>query len=842
MACRRDGRWRRRRGAIAGLAIASLASLAGCGDSAESGPPSGPAGAVPADDPSVNSNSNPDSTMNQHASGHGSGDGDRTPNRLVDETSPYLLQHAWNPVDWRPWGPEAFEEARRRDVPIIVSIGYSTCYWCHVMERESFEDPAVAEIMNRDFVCIKVDREQRPDVDEIHMAACQIYTQATEGRPSGGWPLNAFLNPDNLEPFLVGTYFPPEPAYGRPSFKQLLQNVASAWASQREEIAAQAGRIAALVREQLSARVDPTPLDPGLAARTAAGLLQFHDAEQGGFGGAPKFPQPVYLELLLEVGGDSPELRAALSRTLDRMAVGGIHDQVAGGFHRYSVDAEWTVPHFEKMLYDNGQLASIYAEAHARTGDPYHAEVVRGILDYVGREMTDADGAFWSAQDAEVDTREGGTQIWTEDEMRSSLVDAGLASDVDFALALYGLDGGANFRDPHHPDAPPSNVLRLRDRPEAIAAAMGMDPAAFAARRATVDAALLATREGRPQPALDDKILASWNGLMIRGFADGGRVLGEPAYIDAADRAADAVLARLGRADGGLNRTARGEVVQIDAFLEDYALMAEGLLALHRATGDPRRNEQAAALVEAARERFWNDERGGWYDTQAGQSDLIVRASNISDGAVPSGAGTMLLNVIELAKLTDDPRYLDTAEAALAGMSGGIAANPSGAARSVIAVERLAAIDPARLPRGSAGSTGATGADVASTSEPAVRPDVTVVEPSIIEGDEPGSYRLRIDIPEGQHVNAHEPGGDTPESAGLVGLSLQVVSGGSIEVTWPAGEPWRDGVRVHEGRVEIPFVVAPDDADSTVVFVVGWQACDDRVCFRPEQREFAIRP
>ena len=833
MVFRRNGGGRRGRRAMALFAISALAGFTGCGDATESAPGTSPVGSAPVGGSTVNSNSNPDQKMNQHATGHGAGDGDRTPNRLIDETSPYLLQHAWNPVDWRPWGPEAFEEARRRDVPIIVSIGYSTCYWCHVMERESFEDPAVAELMNRDFVCIKVDREQRPDVDEIHMAACQIYTQATEGRPSGGWPLNAFLNPDNLEPFLVGTYFPPEPAYGRPSFKQLLENVSAAWGTQREEIATQGGRIAALVREQLSAKVDPTALDPGLAARTAAGLMQFYDAEEGGFGGAPKFPQPVYLELLLEVGATSPELRAALTRTLDRMAVGGMHDQVAGGFHRYAVDAEWTVPHFEKMLYDNGQLASIYAEAHARTGDPYHAEVVRGILDYVGREMTDEDGAFWSAQDAEVDAREGGTQIWTTDEMRSSLVDAGLASDVDFAFALYGLDAGSNFRDPHHPDAPPANVLRLRDRPEAVAASMGLDPDAFAARRARVDAALLATREGRKQPALDDKILASWNGLMIKGFADGGRVLGESAYVDAANRAADAVLARLGRADGGLNRTARGDVVQIDAFLEDYALLAEGLLALHRATGDPRRVEQASALVEAARARFWNDERGGWYDTQAGQSDLIVRASNINDGAVPSGAGTMLLNVIELARLTGDARYLDTAEAALGGMSGGIVANPSGAARSVIAVERLAAIDPARLPRSAA---------VATTAEPVVRPDVTVVEPSIIEGDAAGSYRLRIDIPEGQHVNAHEPGGDTPESAGLVGLSLQVVSGGSIEVDWPAGDPWRDGVRVHEARIEIPFTVTPEDDASTVVFVVGWQACDDRVCFRPEQREFTIRP
>ena len=769
-------------------------------------------------------------SMKQDESGHGVAVGDRSPNRLVDETSPYLLQHAYNPVDWRPWGDEAFAEARRRDVPILVSIGYSTCYWCHVMERESFEDDAIAAIMNRDFVCIKVDREQRPDVDEIHMTACQIFTQLTEGRASGGWPLNAFLNPLTLEPFLIGTYFPPQPSYGRPSFAQILANISNAWSTRREEIVAQGNRIATLVKERLSADSSETRLEPSLGRSTASGLLQYHDSVNGGFGGAPKFPQPVFLELMMEIGWDQPAMRAAILKTLDRMAVGGVHDQIAGGFHRYSVDAEWTVPHFEKMLYDNGQLASIYAEAHARTGDPYYAEVVRGILTYVLREMTDSDGAFWSAQDAEVNAREGGTQIWLPAEMETVLTEASLEADLEFAMSLYGLDAGANFRDPHHPDATPSNVLRLRDRPEVVAAAMGLEPAEFALRRGRVDAALLAARELRPQPGLDDKILAGWNGLMIKGFADAGRVLKESRYIDAANRAADAVLKKLGREDGGLYRTARGDVVQIDAFLEDYALLTEGLLALHLATNDPIRLEQAAALVEAARVRFWNDERGGWFDTQAGQSDLIVRAVNMNDGAVPSGAGTMLLNVYELSQRTGDPSYLDGMQWALAGMSTGIARNPSGAARSVMAVDRLAKSDPFRLP----------GMRPIPVKEPAAEP--TKVVASVDKGDGAGRYVLRFEIPDGQHLNAHEPGGDTPEAVGLIGLSLVEVSGGEVQIQWPEGTPWRDGIRVHSGMLEVPLVVSRETPESTVVFMVGWQACDERVCYRPEEVEFAIRP
>ena len=383
-----------------------------------------------------------DAEAQDHGPGHGKA------NRLAEETSPYLLQHAYNPVNWYPWGEEAFAAARERNVPIFLSIGYSTCYWCHVMERESFEKPEVAKIMNRDFVCIKVDREQRPDVDEIYMTACQVYTRVTTGRASGGWPLSIFLDPSNLKPFFAGTYFPPEPGFGKPSFTDLLKGVHESWDTKRDSLEEQANQVATMVVRELETISGVQPLDTGLADRAVSSLLSYHDETNGGFGGAPKFPQPVYLELMIAGGWDRPEVEQAVRRTLDAMAMGGIYDHVGGGFHRYAVDATWTVPHFEKMLYDNGQLASVYADVYQRTGDVYYAEVVRGILDYVLREMTAADGAFLSAQDAEVNAREGGSYIWLPDEVRESL---GGGDDLaSMALDVYGLSNGSNFRDPHH--------------------------------------------------------------------------------------------------------------------------------------------------------------------------------------------------------------------------------------------------------------------------------------------------------------------------------------------------------------------------------------------------------
>ena len=758
-------------------------------------------------------------------------------NRLRLESSPYLLQHAYNPVDWWPWSPEALEEARRRDVPIFLSIGYSTCYWCHVMERESFEDPAVAAILNRDFLPIKVDREQRPDVDDIYMTACQVFTRMTEGRASGGWPLNAFLDPETLAPFVVGTYYPPESMPGRPSFTDLLATISTAWRDQREQVEIQGARIADVVRSELASPTGRKNLTDSLDDAVVTALLRYHDASEGGFGGAPKFPQPVFLEVLMEAAADRPEAVQAVRHTLDRMAVGGIHDQVAGGFHRYAVDGTWTVPHFEKMLYDNGQLASLYARSVARTDDAYHARVLRDLADYVLREMTEEDGAFRSAQDAEVDAREGGTHVWRSEEITAALTGAGLGDESEFALKVYGLDRGPNFRDPHHPEEPPSSVLRLTDRPERLADAMGIDPEEFERRLLVIDQALLEARDQRPQPSLDDKVLASWNGIMIGGLAEAGEALEEPTYVEASSRAADAVIARLGGIDD-LRRNARGDVLGGPAYLDDHALLAHGLIALHRVSGEPTRLEQARALVAAARRHFRDPDSGIWYDTRPDQADLLVRASNLNDGAMPSGAGTMMLVLAELAELTGDPTYLEDLEAFLAASSVTIATNPVGPIRSVMALRRLAALDPERARRL---------ASIASVADPdegdaEADPNDDGVRAAIeADPDRPGGYVLRLKTPEGWHVNAHDPG-DAEAAEGLVGISLEAVSGGSVQVEWPVGKPWNEGVLVHEGELSIPVTVLRESPDSTVVLVFGWQACNDRVCLMPRQVEFSIAP
>ena len=758
-------------------------------------------------------------------------------NRLRLESSPYLLQHARNPVDWWPWSPEAIAEAKRRDVPIFVSIGYSTCYWCHVMERESFEDPGIAAILNRDFLPIKVDREQRPDVDDIYMTACRVFTRMTEGRASGGWPLNAFLDPDTLAPFVVGTYYPPEPMPGRPSFTELLGTIARAWTDQREQVETQGARIAEMVRRELASpagrRDLPTSLDEGVVAA----LLRYHDASEGGFGGAPKFPQPVFLEVLMEAGAGRPEAEAAVRRTLDRMAVGGIHDQVAGGFHRYAVDGTWTVPHFEKMLYDNGQLASLYARSVERTGDQYHATVLRDLVEYVLREMTEDDGSFRSAQDAEVDAREGGTHVWRPTEIADALSEAGLEGEIEFARSAYGLDRGPNFRDPHHADDPPSNVLRLVDRPEQVAAGMGLEPAEFARRLRIVDEALLSARDRRPQPALDDKVLASWNGLMIRGMAEAGRALEEPRYVEAASRAAAAAIERLGGIDD-LRRNARGDVLGGPAYLDDHALLADSLLVLHEITGDPASLEQALALVSVARDRFRDPGTGIWFDTRPDQPDLLVRACNLNDGAMPSGAGTMMQVLAELGRITSDESHLDDLEAFLAATSESMVENPVGPIRAVLALRRLGELAPERAKRL------ASLASVAGRIEGGAAPDAGEqgVRASL-EADpvRAGGYVLRLAIPDGWHVNAHDPG-DTDAAKDMIGLTLEATSGGAIQVDWPDGQPWNDGILVHGGELSIPISVRPEDPAIPVVLVFGWQACDDRVCFRPRQVEFVIRP
>ena len=747
-------------------------------------------------------------------------------NRLIHETSPYLLQHAHNPVDWYPWGDEAFEAARAARKLIFVSIGYSTCYWCHVMERESFENEATAAIMNELYISIKVDREERPDVDDIYMAATTIYNQG-----GGGWPMSVFLDPDTLKPIVAGTYFPPEDSAGRVGFKNLLRRVSDAWTKDPAGVARQANALAARVTEQLSQASWRRPLGFEDFDRGMRQLMGSYDVNDGGFGGGQtKFPMPGYLELFIGAGWHSPKVQEAVTYTLERMARGGMYDQIGGGFHRYSTDRQWLVPHFEKMLYDNGQLASMYAKVYDLTGDEYLAEVLRETLDYVLREMTDPGGGFYSAQDAEVNAREGGSYVWTVDEVTEVLTAAGLGDDVEFAMKVYGLDKGTNFQDPHHPEDGPKNVLYLIEKPSRLAATMHYDPLDFNLRLEEINVALLAARDLREQPGLDDKIITGWNGLMIAGMADGGHVLGESKYVDAARRAADFLLDTMADGSGGLFRAYRKGNARINAVLEDYAFLIRGLVALHRTTQEQRWLDAAVTLSDAAGERFWDERFGGYYDTLADQDDLFVRNKTTYDGAVPCGNGVMLNNLIDLHEATGDMRFLDEAVATLQGISNSIAESPVSTVLSTLALSRLAKDYPDRL-------TAAAPASPPDEAE-AVTIEIGTNSVSVAQGTD-ATLDVTLRIADGYHINANKPG-----LANLIPLIIQVTGGRGIVAVpaYPAGELFQGEIRVHHGTVRIPVTIRQvGEVTGTPRLQVIYQVCTDRVCLMPTTTELDVQ-
>ena len=559
--------------------------------------------------------------------------GHRYTNRLANETSPYLLQHAHNPVDWYPWGAEALERAKREDRPIFLSIGYSACHWCHVMERESFEDTAIAEQMNRDFVPIKVDREERPDLDEVYMAAVQAMTG------SGGWPMNVFLTPD-LQPFYGGTYFPPNDRHGLPGFPRVLAGVADAYRSRREEVASQAGLLARHLREQLA--LPPGGADPqrdqldGAVRRLGAAF----DSARGGFGGAPKFPAPMTLEFLLRVWRRSqdPDILRMVTVTLDAMANGGIQDQLGGGFARYSIDADWLVPHFEKMLYDNAQLAHAYLEAFRATGEARYRAVVESTLDFVLRELATSDGGFASALDADSEGEEGRFYVWTDAELRSVLVEAGLsASEADEVARYWDVTPEGNWEG--------RSILR----------GSGSPPDAELIARARKS--LLAARGRRVRPARDEKQIAAWNGLLLRSLAEAAGPLEETDYLAAADGIAGFVRKVLLQPDGALWRTARDGVGHTPAFLEDYACLADGLLALHAALGRGDDLLLVRQLMDRAIADFWDEEAGTFWDTSDAHEAIVARPRSVIDGATPAGNSVAADVLLRLALLTGEADY-----------------------------------------------------------------------------------------------------------------------------------------------------------------------------------------
>jgi uncharacterized protein len=543
-------------------------------------------------------------------------------NRLAAETSPYLLQHADNPVDWYPWGDEAFERARTENKPILLSVGYAACHWCHVMEHESFEVEATAELMNERFVPIKVDREERPDVDGLYMEA----VVALSGH--GGWPMTVFLTPDG-RPYWGGTYFPPEPRAGMPSFRQVLLAMSEAYRTRRDDLERQADQLVEAIRSASDRRASTEPLTAELLTNALSVLRSQFDPVHGGFGGAPKFPPSATLELLLrlQAGADAPGALEMARVTLNRMAAGGMYDQLGGGFHRYAVDAIWLVPHFEKMLYDNALLASAYLHAWAIEGEERDRRVVEETLDYLVRELRLPEGGFASAQDADTEGVEGLTYTWTPDEIRE-IVDEEAARRIE---RRYCVEPRGNFEG--------RSILYLAD-PDVD------DPAARAA--------LLEARSGRPQPLRDDKALAGWNGLALAAFAEAGRRLDRDDYVRIARDLAGFLLGPLSREDGRLWRTYRQGQAKIPGYLEDYADVAHGLLELYWTTGELRWYEEAERLARLAVELFGDDERGGFYIDAPDDDGLVARRKEFDDHPVPSGNSMLAFVLIRLARLSGD--------------------------------------------------------------------------------------------------------------------------------------------------------------------------------------------
>ena len=591
-------------------------------------------------------------------------------NRLASETSPYLLQHAHNPVDWFPWGPEAFELARREDRPVLLSVGYSACHWCHVMERESFENDDIAALMNRLFVSIKVDREERPDVDQIYMQAVQSMT----GR--GGWPMTVFLTPDGV-PFYGGTYFPPVDRHGMPAFPRLLQSIADAYHGRRGEVLEAGRQLVETMQQSERLTRSASALTKEVLVGAYLGLSGEFDERDGGLGQAPKFPQPMAWEAILRVWKRTGDPRALemLRQTLTRMARGGIYDQLGGGFHRYSVDGQWLVPHFEKMLYDNAQLASLYLHGWLATGEPEYRRVTEETLDYVLREMTHPAGGFYSAQDADSEGVEGKFFVWSPEEIRAVLGDATLARA---ALAYWGVDDGPNFEG--------HSILFVPREPAEVAQTLGVSPDELAARIAGARQTLYAHREKRIHPGLDDKVLASWNGLMLSALAEAASALGRPDYLAAAVRNAELLTSAMVR-DGRLLRSWKGGQARITGYLEDHAMVGAGLLALYEATFDRRWLDESRRLAEETLRLFWNTERETFFDTGHDQESLVVRPRNIFDNAVPSGTSVTIEWLLRLAIVTGLERYETIALQALRPMADIMQKYPSGFGRYLSALD-----------------------------------------------------------------------------------------------------------------------------------------------------------
>ena len=721
-------------------------------------------------------------------------------NRLVHETSPYLLLHAHNPVDWYPWGDEALARAKKENKLIFLSVGYSTCYWCHVMEREVFSNPEIAAMMNKDFINIKIDREERPDLDEIYMTATQLLTQR------GGWPNSVFLTPD-LKPFYAGTYFPPTDVPGRPGFPTILDAVHEAWVTREAEVIESANQVSDTIELATSRgfrALTATPLDKSLTTTALDYLRTTYSEAYGGFGGAPKFPSPANLEFLLSeykrVADES--LLKMVTFTLDMMAYGGMYDQIGGGFHRYAVDEKWLVPHFEKMLYDNAQLAKVYLQAHQLTQEPRYRRIAEEIFGFVFREMTAPEGGFYAALDAETDAEEGKYYVWTPDEIQKIL---GKKTAARFA-GIYGIDKGPNFEG--------KNVLYV---PNGAAAEDALKEVESAREK------LLTARFDREYPLLDTKIIVNWNGLMIDALAYGYQVLGKERYLLAASKAAQFILDTLKKPDGELCHTYTAGVVKRDVYLDDYAFFVRGLLGLYQATGEQEWLDSAKRLTDAMIQLFWDDKNGGFYYTKADAAHLIVRTKKPYDSAIPSGNAVAVANLLEFG--TD---YQGYAEETLQIFAQSMSQSPSSFMYMHFALNHYL------------------------TSEERLRNETPslVTATAKIKSDNSGIFNvmLQLNIAEGWHINANPAGQDN-----LIPTTVTVNTDTPFEildVAYPKGRSTRfefsnESLNVYEEGLTIPLQLKQKpnmkpDKGVPITLQLTYQLCSETECLLPQTLDIPL--
>jgi hypothetical protein len=788
----------------------------------------------------------------------------RHKNRLSRETSPYLLLHAHNPVDWYPWGPEALEKAKKEDKPIFLSIGYSSCHWCHVMEKKVFSDPEIARYMNENFVNIKVDREERPDLDDVYMMALQTYYRAMKSPQTGGWPLSIFLTPDG-RPLGGGTYFPPEDDNGRVGFPTLMNRVVTTWRDNRKQLEDNADILADGVRASLKTRALPAagPLDHAIVIPVIKNLGDTYDEEYGGFGftakspDRPKFPVPTRLALLQYEAKrrNNEEAGKMLYNTLDKMAAGGIYDHVGGGFHRYSTDRYWRIPHFEKMLYDNAQLTDVYAEAYRHTNQRHYKDVVEETIEFVFRELRHSGGAFYAALDADSEGVEGKYYVWTNRELEKVLT----ADDLKICNAVYGTGGDQNFEIGH--------VLEMLQSIDETAKLLRVPALQLNKRRLEIGKKLLAARQQRRRPALDDKILVSWNGLMIRALAKAGVILQKPEYVQAAEKAANFILSEMRDDQGRLLHSYAGGKAKLNAYLDDYAFLIEGLLALHLATGDDKWANAARRLSDLQLQMFWDEEGHGCYFTSHQHEALLARTKNAYDSVLPSGNSVSVRNLLRLASFSKQLEYRDRARETLELFTPLIQGSPSGLTNMALALSEF--LDTAetafKSPRLQGSTLGiAPDSEIVLTGgkedEDSPKPSKKGQKPAIVTGQAflsvdklpPGKtckVLVQLQIAEGWHIHANPAGDPDLDLATEVELEQSKLGIELTKLRFPKGKSVERGPdekpqSLYMGKVSVvgQFDVPAKAAggEEELVVTVMFQACDDAQCLAPKKLKLKL--